>query len=570
MKSFCKYILPVVALALLTGCREHEPKVEDLPQEAVSFVYYIPGNYAVDYYVDSEVQFVNTSATAGTAYWEFGDGATAEGDSVLHAYSETGTYMVSLSIRQADGTTVEKKQPLFISDIKPLLTLNPIEGGLCEVLATKVSFSVEMPNPKNRNEEYQWIFPEGTRLADNTPVDTITGKIPPEIIFSNVGSQTVRLLTKLDGRALEEVSMSVQVGYNKEVPTLYYAVRGGNIMALKLADDAPADMKIMPFDLGVSSGQHAFNILFADSSIYMLDAGKQFYYVDDADGVMGDGKISVIAKDGSKVETLITNVGQAAFDDPFYGYIEDGTLYYANRNTGIIPVSTKERNRIYNSTDFPYFVQHTTLGYYGNGMDYGAIGGMFGKVEGVWYWTKFYNAKGIFRFLDSDILKEPTEGGKTPAPASGRLLEGMSPKSFAYNSKTKEFFFTLFNEGSNGFYRCPDIASVEAIGNNSTKLKPYKVLHESGKDLEVIVTTDRDPLSLKSREGTSSEAVAICQLALDEATGCVYFGYRSDGKDSNAPSGLMRYNPSTGKVETVIDGVEIYGVTINPNKSKLF
>lgn len=565
MKSVCKYILPLVAIALLSGCRDHEPKVEDLPTDAVSFEYSIPGTYALDYYVDSEVLFVNTSPTAGTALWDFGDNTEAEGDSVLHAYSATGTYTVTLTIRQTDGTTVQKKQPLFISDIKPLLTLNPIQEEVCEVLTSKISFSMQLPNPKNRAEEYQWIFPEGTRLLDNTPVDTVYQKIPPEVVFSNVGSQTVRLQAKLDGRPLEEVSVNVQVGYNKEVPTLYYAVRGGNIMALKLASDAPADMKIMPFDLGVSSGQHAFNILFADSSVYMLDAGQQFYYVDDSDGVLGDGKISVIAKDGSKVETLITNVGQAAFDDPFYGYIEDGTLYYANRNTGIIAVRTKERNKIYSATEFPYYVQHSTLGYYGRGIEYGAIGGMFGKVEGTWYWTKFYSANGIFRFTDADIYKEPVTKGAAPIPESGIALPTMYPKSFAYNAKTKEFFFTVFDAGSNGFYRCPSIAALDAIGNSKTNLKQYKILHESGKELEV--NTSGKPALY---EGTGSEVVGVCQMVLDETTGCVYFGFRSDGSETNAPSGLMRYNPATGKVETVIEGVEIYGVTINPNPSKLF
>ncbi len=565
MKSVYKYILPLVAIVLLSGCRDHEPKVEDLPTDAVAFEYSIPGAYALDYYVDSEVLFVNTSPTAGTAIWDFGDNTTAEGDSVLHAYSATGTYTVTLTIRQADGSTMQKKQPLFISDIKPLLTLNPIQEEICEVLTTRISFSMQLPNPKNRTEEYQWIFPEGTRLLDNTPVDTVFQKIPPEVVFSNVGSQTVRLQAKLDGRPLEEVSVNVQVGYNKEVPTLYYAVRGGNIMALKLAADAPEDMKIMPFDLGVSSGQHAFNILFADSSVYMLDAGQQFYYVDDSDGVLGDGKISVIAKDGSKVETLITNVGQAAFDDPFYGYIEDGTLYYANRNTGIIAVRTKERNRIYSATEFPYYVQHSTLGYYGRGIEYGAIGGMFGKVEGTWYWTKFYNANGIFRFTDADIYKEPVAKGAAPTPEAGVALSTMYPKSFAYNAKTKEFFFTVFDEGSNGFYRCPSLAALDAIGNSKTILKQYKILHESGKELEV--NTSGKPALY---EGTGAEVVGVCQMVLDEATGCVYFGFRSDGSETNAPSGLMRYNPATGKVETVIEGVEIYGVTINPNPSKLF
>ena len=67
-------------------------------------------------------------------------------------------------------------------------------------------------------------------------------------------------------------------------------------------------MQIVPFDFGVRT-QHAFNLLFKDESLYVLDAGKQFYYVNDVQSNLGDGKISVIAKNGSKVETMISNVG---------------------------------------------------------------------------------------------------------------------------------------------------------------------------------------------------------------------------------------------------------------------
>ncbi len=74
-----------------------------------------------------------------------------------------------------------------------------------------------------------------------------------------------------------------------------------------------------------------------------------------------------------------------------------------------------------------------------------------------------------------------------------------------------------------------------------------------------------------AKEGASTEPVGICQLALDEATGCVYFGYRPDPNNTTAPpAGLMRYNPAIGKVETVIEGVEIYGVTLNQTPTKLF
>lgn len=569
MKQLYKITVCSLLLMIAAGCREHEPKVETLPQDAVQFTYVINGDYALDYYVDSEIEFTNLSPAKGTVTWNFGDETPEQtGDVVKHAYDKAGTFYVTLTIEQADGEKVWKKQPIMISDIKPLMGINPFEG-ICEVLTTKVSFNIELPNPKNRQATYHWIFPEGTTDAEGNIMETSAERLPGEVIFSNIGSQTVRLQVALDGRQLEEASINVQVGSNTEQPTLYYAVKGGNIMALKLLPEVPDGMKVMPYDLGLSSGVHPFNLLFKDSLLYVLDCGKQFYYVDDSDGVLGDGKISVVSKDGSKLETMISNVGQAAFNDPFYGYIGDDKLYYANRNTGIIPVPLTDRNKMYSAEEYPYYVQHTTLNYYGPGWSYGSIGGCLGKVDGVWYWCKFYNGYGIFRFKDSDILASPVSTSNPPKaedmPADGIALQSMCPKSFAYNKTTGEFFFTLWDQGYGGFYRCATIDELNAIGTKKSNLAPHKILHESGKELEPNIS-GKPALY----EGTTSEPVAICQLALDEATGCVYFGYRSPGDASNAASGLMRYNPAKGKVETVIEGVEVYGLVINPNPSKLF
>ena len=560
-----QYVILAIAAMAAVGCKEHKPSVEPLPQDAVSFTYVINGDYALDYYVDSDITFENTSPTQGTATWNFGDN-TAEvvttEKTVVHSYTAAGTFFVTLTID--NGTEkVQKKQPIMIADLKPIISLNEYEG-VCEVNTTAVSFKIELPNPKNRVANYHWFFPEGTVDANGVLMEESTEQLPGEVKFTNVGSQTVRLQVDLEGRMLEEAFINVQVGYNKEVPTLYYAVKDGNIMALKLASDAPADMKIKPFDLGLSSGAHPFNLLFQDSLLYVLDCGSQFYYVDDTDGKLGDGKISVIAKDGSRLETMISNVGQAAFDDPFYGYIDGSTLYYANRNTGIIPVPITTRNAMYSASEYPYFVQHNTLEYYNNGWGYGCIGGCFGKVNGVWHWCKIYNGTGLFRFLDSDILPAATAQGKN-APASGIALTSLHPKSFAYNKQTGEFYFTLWDEGYGGFYACPTYDDLESIGSKKANLAPYKILHESGLGLEPIITGRP-----AKYEGTTSEPVAICQLALDEATGCVYFGYRSPGDATNAKSGLMRYNPDTKKVETVIEGVEIYGLAINQTPSKLF
>jgi hypothetical protein len=392
--------------------------------------------------------------------------------------------------------------------------------------------------------------------------------------FSHVGSQQVQLNVKLGEDDLEPAFLNVQVAYNEAVPTLYYAVQGGRIMAHKLTGGKQApDMNIASYDLGVASGQHPFTLLFKDSLLYVLDAGKQFYYVNDVNGVLGDGKISVVAKDGSKVQTMITNAGQAAFDDPFYGCIDGDFLYYANRNTGMVKMNLTDRDKVYSLSEYPWYVQQATLGYYNNGWGYGTIGGVFGKIDGIWHWTRFYNGNGIYRFKDGpwpdgDILPAAVaKGDDTNRPKAGIMLEGMAPKSFVYTAKsaTPKMCVHVMDAGYNGFYVCT-YDELEAVGTSKNALKPYAVTYD-GKMFESNRTGN-----LPAVEGIGDECVGICQMAYDEVNDCVYFGYRNNSVASAnfPPTGIYCYNVATGQVTCLIEGVSVYGLAVNNNPAKLF
>jgi len=458
------------------GCVDHVPLIEQLPSPDVAFNYTVTDDaYQLDYYVGANIKFISTSAVQGECTWDFGDGETAVGDSVTHQYNMAGTYEVKLTVAGVGYLT----QKILISDIKPILKLNAVVNGLCEVLTTYVTFNVELPNPEGLSEEYTWTFPSGALDENGAPKESFVGKDPGKIKFSNVGSQQVKLQVKLGGRLLEEGILNVPVAYNSAVPTLYFAVKSGNIMALKLTNNAPATMKINPFDMGVKSGQHPLNILFNDTSLYVLDCGRQFIYINDVDGNQGDGRIFVMSKSGAKVETMLTNTG-AAFDDPFYGYIESGQLYFSDRNTGISTINLNERNRSLTRTDYPYVIQNTSLSYYGQGLSYGAMNAAFGKINGIWYWCKTYNGNGIFRFTDSDIFTS-TIPQNTPIPTSGVVLEGMSPKSFVWDAKNQVIYFTIYDTGYEGLYRCT-IAQLEAIKSRE-QLNPYKLKLANGKPL---------------------------------------------------------------------------------------
>ncbi len=550
-------LLPILLVSfLINACTDNVPDIETLPSAAVDFTYkVIDDSYQLDYYTGANIEFNSISAEKGTCVWDFGDGtASITGESATHKYQTAGTYNVKLTI----ADKFHRIYPIMVRDIKPIMSVDSIQGGICEVRNTSVSISMELPNPEKLSEEYLWIFPSGTTDENGNLIQSSDKKNPGKLKFGNVGSQTVRLSVKLGGRQLEEGTVNVQVGYNQEVPTLYYAVKGGNIMAIKLAKNAPEDMMITPFDMGISSGNHALNVLFNDASLYILDCGKQFTYVDDKDSNLGDGRIQVMAKDGSKVETLLTNKGQA-FDDPYFGFIEGSNLYFTNRNTGIMRVGLTERNRVFTPAEFPYFVQNATLGYYNNGWSYGSLSANFAKIDNTWFWCKTYNGTGIFRFAESDILKAATTGG-VAAPAAGVTLSGMSPKSIVWDAKNKVIYFTIYDTGYEGLYRCT-LEQLTEIGATRSKLAPYLLKTANGKSVIPITETGKG-------EGSTGEFIGISQLTIDEATDDVYFGLRSG--DTTMKSGLMRYNATKKHIEYVIEGVEVYGVSINKSKSKLF
>ena len=567
LKTLLIALLPIVAVS----CIPNVPEEEVLPRDAVSFEYYIDQNaepkYYLDFYVDSDITFKNTSpeTTIGEPTWDFGDGAVLTGEEVTHFYAKAGTYTVKLTIGDYSS-----KQSIMIAPIKPIVKI-VLDDEVCEVRKSAVRFEVELPNPKNKPAVFTWTFPNDTKNETGDDYATFVGDtvtdLPEPVLFSHVGSQTVQLDVKLGEDDLEPTLMNVQVAYNKEVPTLYYAVQGGRVMAYKLTNnEQPADMKINSFDLGVSSGQHPFNLLFKDSLLYLLDAGKQFYYVNDVNGILGDGKISVISKDGTKVQTMITNAGQAAFDDPFYGFIDGDFLYYANRNTGIMKVPLKDRDKVYTIDEYPYFVRHNHLQYYGaGGLAYGAVSRNFAKIDGVWHWSTCHTATATFCFQDDDILKEPiAQGDKALLPEEGKICDGVKIGSFYYSKKHDKVVFCAMGTSANCVSACTyeEWKAMISEGDISKKAVKYQ-------DKDFASNLDGN---LPAIEGTGVESVGITQISYDDINECVYFAYRNNGKvtDRYPNTGIYCYSFKTEQVTCLLDGVSAYGLTVNNTPAKLF
>lgn len=582
MKLLNKIGLFFISALALSSCVDKDPDYKDFPDPDVDFTYNVDGDqFTLDYYVVSTIQFTNTSVKTGAVSWNFGDGETSTEPNPKHKYDKAGNYKVTLTVEGAGSRTY----PLMIYDIVPQLSVASQSDDVIEFNNTTVDFSIFLPNPENKIVKYVWTFPEGTtneagqQMTTFEALTTADGTIPypGKVKFANIGSQKITLASYFDiegeNRRLEDSYLNVQVGLDQPAATLYYAERDGNIKAMKVVDTStlPAGTKVFPYDLGVKSGSNPFQIVFGEVAgtneegeainegwIYILDAGKQYYYCNDESGTMGDGQITAMRADGTGVNTVITNVGQAAFADPYQGFIYNGKLYYSDRNTGISTIDLTTRGAVQGITlsgstylRSEFFVKNEIIPYYGNGIAYGAIHcGHIRDSRGVWWWGKNYNANGIFRFRETDIYTSQTAAQAAPLPYP-IVMEGLNFKAFTIDETRGNLYVWLLGSAQ-GFAVYP----LPGDGETGDRNKPTKSF---AMEADAINTT-------------ASEGVYTTQFALDSETGNVYFGFRPATTDtSGKKAGVYYYDPTSNSIKGYGETTDqILGITINPNKTKLF
>lgn len=567
------FVLLAIMMLAVTSCVDKEPNYGNFPSKDVDFTYQVDGDeYALDFYVVSTVQFTNTSSKSGNVTWDFGDGQTSNEANPKHKYEKAGVYTVTLTV---DGVG-SKSSPLMIYDIAPVLSVTSQTEPVVVINDVQVNLGIELPNPEKLICKYVWKFPEGTKTADGTELTEFVGYShedgtidnPGALSFKNIGSQKIELQTWFDvngeNRRLEDSYVNVQVGTSDPCPTIYYAELGGNIKAYKLVDMSklPKGTKNLPFDMGVNSGNMPTQLVFAtektdagaeQDNVYILDCGKQYYYVNDEDNTLGDGKITVMAADGSNVNVMITNVGGQAFNDPFQGCTDGTYLYYTDRNTGIrqIPLSTRgARESTIFREEKGYFVVNNQLSYYQQGISFGAIHtGLYIDKSGMFWWGKNFSGNGIYRFKTSDIGKTGA-GVKIPHPI---VLYLTQPRAFTLDEELGKLYvwMTKGNTPGVGFceYNIP-AADQTMEGSNYNK----------------FINMEADPIN-----STADEGVFTTQFAVDPTTHYVYFGFRALPSDKTYTTGLMYYDPATKTVHKYMDNNDkILGVCINPRKTALF
>lgn len=119
--------------------------------------------------IGEEITFISSSYDPDggevECRWDFGDGTTAVGEVVHHAYGEAGTYKVTLTVVDDEGAEVSTTKDVVISDALVDLVIEP-EGGTWKV-GDVIQFKAIANYASGKEED---VTMEASWYVDNTSV----------------------------------------------------------------------------------------------------------------------------------------------------------------------------------------------------------------------------------------------------------------------------------------------------------------------------------------------------------------------------------------------------------------
>ncbi|WP_207492126.1 PKD domain-containing protein [Aridibaculum aurantiacum] len=137
----------------------------DTTTAAIAITDHLPGQMTVSdtagMCLPFAVTFVNTTGVGGTTTWNFGDGNTATGDSVVHAYTAFGTYNVLMTNIAPGGCRYTDTATVNIT--YPAGALQYAGGNYCG--ETTIQFNSTV----GAGQTFTWNFGDGTTATTTNP-----------------------------------------------------------------------------------------------------------------------------------------------------------------------------------------------------------------------------------------------------------------------------------------------------------------------------------------------------------------------------------------------------------------
>ena len=391
------------------------------------------------------ITFVNTTNEGEYWNWNFGDGTYSISKNPYKTYKKPGTYTVTLQVDSNSNYTTS--QEITVYDTIPYINIDVDSVFYFQTITVKAL----VYNPYNKKLTYTWRFSEHAISDDITEGESTKHTV--SLYYNHYNTEETIHLDVTIGDSIYHVEKTFYI-HDSKSNALLITDKEGNLWKQRIYKNGMEEPQKITTYLPQTKpiGIYAEQLFITESDIQLTEPSAW------EEGAKAECKI--IAYDlSTQEEQTVLSIKEHPTHHVFRAFIRNGQIYWSDYANYLYKTTTDTRGAtfVWNESDPTangyYMASADRLGYFGHTLALEQPTGGIALYADTYFWGKYGNGSGIYRFTEEDILTTPpTES--TPLPESGQILSQIPIKQFCLDAIHRKIYYITNTGTGNELWIC--------------------------------------------------------------------------------------------------------------------